>query len=84
MLRRNRDFRTLWIAQIISYAGDWFATVALLGLVRDESGSDLLTALVFVVQSLPIFFVSPFASTVSSDFFSPAPHLVSRPLGSLF
>jgi MFS family permease len=68
LLRRNRDFRTLWLAQVISYAGDWFATVALLGLVRDESGSDLLSALVFVVQSLPIFIVSPFAGPVADRF----------------
>jgi predicted MFS family arabinose efflux permease len=68
VLRRNRDFRTLWIAQVVSYAGDWFATVALLGLVRDESGSDLLTALVFVVQSLPAFFASPFAGPVADRF----------------
>ena len=68
LLRRNRDFRTLWIAQVVSYAGDWFATVALLGLVRDQSGSDLLTALVFVVQSLPVFFASPFAGPVADRF----------------
>jgi MFS family permease len=68
VLRHNRDFRTLWLAQVVSYAGDWFATVALLGLVRDESGSDLLTALVFVVQSLPVFFASPFAGPVADRF----------------
>jgi MFS family permease len=68
LLRRNRDFRTLWIAQVVSYAGDWFATVALLGLVRDESGSDLLAALVFVVQSLPVFFAAPFAGPVADRF----------------
>jgi MFS family permease len=37
-------------------------------LVRDESGSDLLTALVFVVQSLPVFFASPFAGPVADRF----------------
>jgi MFS family permease len=68
LLRRNRDFRTLWTAQIVSYMGDWFATVALFGLVRDESGSDLLSGLVFVVQSLPIFFASPFAGPVADRF----------------
>jgi predicted MFS family arabinose efflux permease len=68
LLRRNRDFRTLWTAQVISYMGDWFATVALFGLVRDQSGSDLLSGLVFVVQSLPIFFASPFAGPVADRF----------------
>lgn len=68
LLRRNRDFRTLFIAQIISYAGDWFATVAVLGLVRERSDSDLLATLVFVSQTLPAFFLSPVAGPVADRF----------------
>ena len=37
LLRRNRDFRALFLAQIVSFCGDWFATVAMLGLVIDRS-----------------------------------------------
>ena len=39
LLRRNRDFRTVFTAQVISYMGDWFATVAVLGLVLDLTDS---------------------------------------------
>ena len=28
LLRRNRDFRCVFIAQVVPYLGDWFATVA--------------------------------------------------------
>ena len=68
LLRRNRDFRTLFLAQLISYGGDWFATVAILGLVRDRTDSDLLATLVFVSQAVPAFFLSPVAGPVADRF----------------
>src|SRR5687767_9877174 len=33
LLKQNPRFRTLWTAQLISTAGDWFNSVAVLGLV---------------------------------------------------
>jgi MFS family permease len=68
LLRRNRDFRTLFTAQVISYMGDWFATVAVLGLVLDLTDSSFAAAMVFVAQSLPAFFVTPLAGTVADRF----------------
>ncbi len=68
LLRRNNHFRTLFIAQIVSYCGDWFATVALLGIVHDYTHSALLVALVWVFQSLPAFIVSPWAGPVADRF----------------
>lgn len=61
LLRRNRDFRSLFFAQIVSFCGDWFATVAMLGLVIDRTGSDVAASAVFVVQTLPAFVLSPLA-----------------------
>jgi MFS family permease len=61
LLRRNGDFRAVFLAQIVSFCGDWFATVAMLGLVIDRTGSDIAAAAVFVVQTLPAFVLSPFA-----------------------
>jgi MFS family permease len=61
LLRRNGDFRAVFLAQIVSYCGDWFATVAMLGLVIDRTGSNFAGAAVLVVQSLPIFLLSPLA-----------------------
>jgi MFS family permease len=65
MLRRNRDLRTLFIAQVISYMGDWFCYVALLGLVKDLTDSSLLVALVFVAQALPGFLMAPVAGAAA-------------------
>jgi MFS family permease len=68
MLRHNRELRTLFMAQVVSYAGDWFAYVALLGLVDDLTDSSLLVALVFVAQVIPAFLLAPVAGAVADRF----------------
>jgi MFS family permease len=68
LLRRNRDFRSLFFAQIISFAGDWFATVAMLGLVIDRTGSEAAASAVFVVQTLPAFLLTPLAGPAADRF----------------
>lgn len=64
LLRRNRDFRLLFLATLISLGGDWFLTVALLDLVLEMTGSATLASLLLVCQTLPIFFATPFASSI--------------------
>jgi MFS family permease len=59
LLRRNRDFRAVFLAQLVSFMGDWFATVALVGLVLDLTGSDLAASLVLVAQTLPAVPLTP-------------------------
>src|SRR5437868_8876492 len=68
LLRRNRDFRLVFIAQLVSFMGDWFASVALLGLVIDLTGSDLIASLVFVSQTLPSFLMTPLAGPAADRF----------------
>lgn len=68
LLRRNRDFRSLFFAQIVSFAGDWFATVAMLGLVIDRTGSEAAASAVFVVQTLPAFLLTPLAGPAADRF----------------
>jgi MFS family permease len=68
LLRRNGDFRALFLAQIVSFAGDWFATVAMLGLVIDRTGSNIAATAVFVVQTLPAFLLSPLAGPAADRF----------------
>jgi MFS family permease len=48
-----REFRWLWIAQVLSYAGDQFAQVAIAILVFHRTGSPFLTALVYALTYLP-------------------------------
>lgn len=60
LLRRNASFRRLFGAQLVSYCGDWFANVALIGLLLDlTDGSALAASLVFLAAALPAFLVTP-------------------------
>lgn len=59
LLGRNRDFALLYVAQLVSFAGDWFALVAILGLVSSLTGSAALTTLVLVSQMIAIAVFSP-------------------------
>lgn len=49
------EFRALWLAQLLSVAGDQLARVALTVLVYDRTRSALLAAITFVVSVVPIF-----------------------------
>lgn len=61
LLRENRDFRRLWLAEVISFLGDWFNTIALYTAVAELSGSTEAVSMVFVAKMLPIFLVTPIA-----------------------
>lgn len=65
LLRRNREFRGIVLAQVTSEVGDHFARFALAALVLDRSDSVFYAALAFVVGYIPGLFggvlLSPFA-----------------------
>lgn len=68
MLRTNRDVRALFIAQVVSFMGDWFAYVAFVGLVQDVTDAPILVTMVYVAQSLPAFFMSAVAGPTADRF----------------
>jgi MFS family permease len=68
LLRRNRDVRMVFGAQIVSYLGDWFAFVALAGLVEDVTDSRFLVSLVLVSMTIPGLFMSPVAGSFADRF----------------
>lgn len=68
VLRTNRDLRTLFIAQNLSFMGDWFTFVALAGLVQDVTSSALLVSLLLVAFSLPSFLASPIGGPVADRY----------------
>lgn len=49
------EFRALWMAQVLSVAGDQLARVALTILVYDKTGSSLLAAVTFACSLFPSF-----------------------------
>ncbi len=68
VLRSNRDIRALFIAQVISFAGDWFAYVAFVGLVQNLSDIPLFVSLVYVAQALPAFLMTAIAGPAADRF----------------
>ncbi|MFN2555346.1 MAG: MFS transporter [Nitriliruptorales bacterium] len=65
LLRRNPDFRRLFLAAVVSLGGDWFSFVAVSGLVIAMTGRESSTAVVFAANVLPIFLLSPVAGVVA-------------------
>lgn len=68
LLRDNRDFRRLWFAHLISLGGDWFASVALLGLIDEMTGSSFQTGLILAANMLPYFLLSPITGVIADRF----------------
>ncbi len=65
LLRGNRNFRRLWMAQIVSEIGDWFYTLSIYTLLLQLTGHAGSVALALVLQVLPQTFVGPTAGMVN-------------------
>lgn len=68
MLRSNADMRRMFVAQVVSYMGDWFSFVALVGLITDLTDSNFVVSMVVVSFSLPSFVASPIAGPIADRF----------------
>lgn len=64
LLRDNRNFRLLWIAQVISELGDWFYALAIVSFVLELTGSAQMVALAFLMEVFPQVVVSPAAGVL--------------------
>lgn len=53
LIRANRSFRIVWYAQIVSFLGDWFHTIALYLLIMTLTGSGTAIGAVVVARLLP-------------------------------
>lgn len=65
LVGRNRNFRRLWLAQIVSEIGDWFYTLSIYTLLLQLTGHASSVALALVVQVLPQAFAGPTAGVVN-------------------
>ena len=65
LLQRNRNFRFLWLAQMVSEMGDWFYSIAIYSLLLELTGSATAVAAAVVLQVLPQFFIAPLAGVVA-------------------
>src|SRR5436190_22284092 len=65
LLGGNRNFRRLWLAQIVSEIGDWFYTLAIYSLLLTLTGRASSVGLALVLQVLPQTFIGPIAGAVN-------------------
>jgi predicted MFS family arabinose efflux permease len=68
LLRTNRNFRQLWLGQVVSQMGDWFDTIALYTIVLNLTGSGRAVGLVLVARFVPSFILGPLSGVVADRF----------------
>lgn len=68
LLRNRPQFRYLWLASVVSFAGDWFNTIASVILVNRYLDSTTAVGLLFVARALPPFLLGPFAGVFADRF----------------
>ena len=68
LLQRRPAFRSLWLAQVVSMAGDWFNAVATVVLINRYANSGLAVSLLFLARYVPPFFAGPLAGVLADRF----------------
>lgn len=68
VLRRNPDFRRLFIASLISMMGDWFSFVAVASLLTEITHRASTASFAYAAMVLPIFFAAPVAGALADRF----------------
>lgn len=65
LLGENRDFRLLWLAQVVSELGDWLYAVAVYSLLLQLTGRAESVGIAVVLQLLPQVLVAPTAGVLN-------------------
>lgn len=68
LLRRNRDYRYLWLGNVVSLLGDWFNLIAAAELITELSNSGVAISYLFLARFLPLFAFSPLAGVLADRY----------------
>src|ERR687884_1332632 len=68
LLRTNRNFRQLWLGQVVSQMGDWFDTIALYTIILQLTGSGRNVGLLMVARFVPSFVFGPISGVIADRF----------------
>lgn len=68
LIRRRKQFRYVWLSQVVSMLGDWFNAIATVILVNRLTDSSLAVGGLFLARSLPPFVLGPIAGVVADRF----------------
>ncbi|MEU7616897.1 MFS transporter [Micromonospora rifamycinica] len=68
VLVRNRDFRNLFLAELVVFGADWFVMVPLLVLLPELTGSGVWGALVLALDTGVLALLLPYTGTIADRF----------------
>ena len=68
VFRKNGRFRRLWLAQLISFGGDFISQVALSSLIFQLTGKASMVAALALASTLPVFLASPWAGVAADRY----------------
>ncbi len=68
LVQANKNYRYLWLSQVVSLLGDWFTLIASASLVANLSGSGLAIGGLFLARLLPPFILGPLVGVVADRF----------------
>lgn len=70
LLKKYRNFRLLWLGQVVSLTGDWFNLIAVLILVERyvDGESGLAKMGLFLARNLPLFLFSSYGGVIADRF----------------
>ena len=64
LLRRNRNYRWMWISQVVSEIGDHFNTIAVLSLVLENTRSGAVVSGVMLARGVAMITAGPVAGVI--------------------
>ncbi len=68
LIRQNRNFRNLWLGQVVSLMGDWFNLIASAALIALLTGSGLAVGGLVVVRMLSQFVMGPIGGLLADRY----------------
>jgi MFS family permease len=68
LLRRNANYRNVWLGQVVSETGDYFNNVAVFSLALETTGSGLVVSMVMLARAIPAVIAGPFAGVLLDRF----------------
>ncbi len=64
LLKNNRNYRSVWLGQVVSEIGDNFNNVAVFALAMEITGSGLVVSLVMLSRAVPAIIAGPVAGVL--------------------
>ena len=68
LLRTNRNFRNLWLGQVVSELGDWFSVIAIFNLLLELTNRAQSVGWFLIIIHLPSVLVGPVAGLLIDRF----------------